>query len=371
MLKGKGFFIWQVKNCERGDALSIAAKARAANLSHVLLKIADGPQAFGYDNNNNDVTAPVVLALRKLGVQVWGWHYVRGDDPSGEARVAIQRIRQLSLDGYVADAEGEYKTPAKAGAARTFMTALRNSLGNLPIALSSYRFPSFHKDFPWAAFLEQCTFTMPQVYWEQAHNPDVQLQRSVTEFGSPELVGAVRPFIATGSAYGTGGWRPSADDIRRFLAKCRELGVPAANFYSWDWATSTGNTDLWDAAAGYDWPFDNPGGQPADIVTRYFAALNSRDLDSLFALYQPNAAYVTAQQTIAGNNAIFNNFYEFLYNRMPNAGFSLLTQSGQDATRVFAWTAHNGVSRIQDGNDTFGLRDGLIQYHYSRFTQQP
>jgi hypothetical protein len=371
MLSGKGFYIWQIKNSERGDPLAIAAKARAANLSHVLLKVANGSQAFGYDNSNTDITAPVAAALRRLGIQVWGWHYVTGDDPQGEARIAIQRVQQLGLQGYVVDAEGEYKTPAKAGAARTFMTALRNNLGNLPIALSSYRYPSFQKDFPWAAFLEQCTLNMPQVYWEQAHNPDVQLQRSVTEFGNPNLVGVVRPLIPTGSAYGTGGWRATPDELRRFLSKCRELGVAAANFYSWDWATSSGNSDLWDAVAGFDWPFDNPGGASADIVARYFAALNGRDLDSLFALYQPNAAYVTASQTIVGNNAIYNNFYDLLYNRLPNAAFSLLTQSGQDAARVFAWSAQNGVSRILDGNDTLGLRDGLIQYHYSRFSVQP
>ncbi len=192
MLNGKGFFIWQVKNCEGGQPDAIAARAQTAKLSHVLIKIADVTLAYGFNQNNADLVKPVVEALRAKGIEVWGWHYVKGDDPDGEARIAIQRVKQLRLPGYVIDAEGEYKTLDKAPAARKFMTALRAGLGNLPIALSSYRFPSFHKDFPWQAFLEKCDLNMPQVYWEQAHNPDVQLQRSVTEFASTDLVGIIR-----------------------------------------------------------------------------------------------------------------------------------------------------------------------------------
>lgn len=368
MLNGKGFFIWQVKNCEGGDPEAIAAKAQAANLSHVVLKIADTTFAFGFDRANKDITAPVVEALRRRGIQVWGWHYVKGDNPEAEAHIAVQRVQQLRLDGYVIDAEGEYKTPAKAPAAEKYMTILRSALDNLPIGLSSYRYPSFHKDFPWAAFLEQCDFNMPQVYWEQAHNADVQLQRSVTEFSRPDLVGFVRPVVPTGSAYGSGGWRSTPDDLRRFLAKARELQLAAANAYSWDWAASPGNTDLWDAVAGFEWPFDSQGAQSSDIVARYFAGLNRRDLDGLFALYQPNAAYITARQTIVGNNAIFNNFYDLLYNRLPNAAFTLLDQSGQETTRIFTWSALSGAGRILDGNDTLGLREGLIQYQYTRYT---
>jgi hypothetical protein len=367
-LLGKGFYIWQIRNCEGGRAEAIAAKAQAANLSHVMLKIADTTFAFGFDRNNLDITAPVANALRQRGIQVWGWHYVKGDDPEGEARIAVQRTKQLKLDGYVVDAEVEYKAAGKAEAARTFMTSLRNGLGPLPVALSSYRFPSFHKDFPWAAFLEQCDLNMPQVYWEQAHNADVQLQRSVIENNNSALVGYVRPIVPTGSAYGTGGWRAEPDDLRRFFAKARELKLWAANAYSWDWATSTGNTDLWDAVAGVDWPFENQVPPAIDIVDRFITALNNRDLDGIFELYQPNAAHVTAKRTIVGNNAISNYYYDVLFNQLPNATFTVRSQTGQDPTRIFSWSALSPRGRVLDGQDTLGLRDGLIQYHYTRFS---
>ncbi|MBM4422813.1 MAG: nuclear transport factor 2 family protein [Chloroflexi bacterium] len=367
-LQGKGFYIWQIKNCEGGNPESIAAKAQAAGLTHVLLKIADTTFAFGFDRNNNDITAPVANALRNRGIQVWGWHYVKGNDPAGEARIAAQRTRQLRLDGYVIDAEIEYKAAGKAAAARAFMNELRAGLPNLPIALSSFRYPSYHKELPWREFLEQCDLNMPQVYWEQAHNADVQLARSVTEFGNSALVGFVRPVVPTGAAYGASGWRATPDDLRAFFSKAQELGLEAANAYSWDWATSPGNTDLWDAVAQVNWATETPPLPSRDIATDYFTALNQRDLDSLLALYQPNAAHVTAKRTIVGAEAIRDYYTDLLFNILPDAAFTLLDSTGQDPSRLFTWSATSARGNVIDGNDTLGLRDGLIQYHYTRFS---
>lgn len=370
-LFGKGFFTWQLKNCEGGDPEAIASRAQSADLSHVLVKIADATFAFGFDSRNNDITTPAVEALKRRGIQVWGWHYVKGSDPVGEARIAVQRCRQMQLDGYVIDAEAEYKQAGKAAAARTFMNELRAGLPTLPVALSSYRYPSYHPQLPWREFLEQCDLNMPQVYWEQAHNPDTQLARTVAEFANTSLVGYARPVVPTGSAYGTGGWRATPQDLTLFFQKARDLGLDAANAYSWDWATSQGNTDLWDAVAQFDWPA--PTGaptqpQPGDLLAAYFQALNNADMDRLIALYQPNAAHVTAQRTVVGTPAIRDFYTDLLFSRMPGASFTLLDSSGQDPSRVFTWTAVSSGGKILDGNDTLGLREGRIQYHYTRFT---
>ncbi len=383
-LTGKGFFTWQLKNCEGGNAEAIANKAQAANLSHVAVKVADTTFAYGYDSQNNDITAPVVRALHNRGIQVWGWHYVKGNDPAGEARAAVQRCQQLAVDGYVIDAEAEYKEAGKSAAARTYMSALRASLPNLPIALSSYRYPSYHTTLPWRDFLEKCDLNMPQVYWEQAHNPDTQLARTVEEFANTSLVGYARPVIPTGSAYGTGGWRATPDDLRLFFSKAQSLGLAAANAYSWDWATSAGNTELWDAVANYSWPFTASapvttpptGGTTtgalsdaaADLLTRYFNALNNGDVDALVALYQPNAAHVTAERTVVGSSAIRDYYNDLLTNRLPSANFVMRSSSGHDPTVMFTWTANSSNGLVNDGSDTVGLREGLIQYHYTRFT---
>ncbi len=378
-LNGKGFYTWQLKNCEGGNPEAIAAKAKAANLTHVLIKIADTTFAFGYDRNNRDQNPALVTALKNRGVQAWGWHYVKGNDPLSEARIAVQRCKELRLDGYIIDAEVEYKAAGKAAAARAFMSELRAGLPKLPVALSSFRYPSYHKELPWREFLEKCDLNMPQVYWEQAHNSDTQLARSVSEFASTSLVGFARPVVPTSSAYGTGGWRATPDDLRRFFQKAQDLGLTGASAYSWDWATSAGNTDLWEAVAQFDWPVDassvGSGGDAGtvsegDVLTRYFQALNNGDLDALIALYQPNAAHVTAQRTVVGTQAIRDFYSDLLFNRLAGGTFTLLNATGQDPSRMFTWSATSNSGGVVDGNDTLGLRDGFIQYHYTRFSIQ-
>jgi hypothetical protein len=84
-LEGKGFYIWQVRSCEKGDAEKIALLAQQAALTHVLIKIADGAFPYNYDwKTQKDLALPVVRALQERGIVVWGWHYVYGEKPRDE-----------------------------------------------------------------------------------------------------------------------------------------------------------------------------------------------------------------------------------------------------------------------------------------------
>ncbi len=366
-LQGKGWFVWQIQRCEGGAPEAIARKAAAAGLTHVLIKIAERTFGAGFDRNGRDLVPPIADALRARGIQVWGWHYIYGDNPAGEASIAVKRSTDLRLDGYVVDAEAEFKLPSKAAAARTFMSALRAGLPNLPVALSSYRYPSLHPQIPWKDFLEKCDLVMPQVYWEQSHNPDQQLARSITEFANPALVGWARSVVPTGSAYGVGNWKASPDELKRFLDKAVRLGLPAVNFYSWDYATSPTNTAMWDAVAGFDWP----GQPPQDIVTRFFASLNSGDIDQVLELYQANAGHVTAQRTVIGVDSLRVWYTVLLQQQLAGAQFTVQEVSGNGNSWRVTWTATSPDRVVMDGDDTLGLREGLIQYHYTSFTVKP
>ncbi len=362
-LHGKGWFIWQIPRCENGQLAAIAETAHAAGLTHLLIKIAERTYAFGYDKDGRDLVAPVVSALRARGMGVWGWHYVYGDDPKREAEAAIKRVTQLGLDGYVIDAEAEYKRPGKASAARTFMQTLRAGLPNTPIALSSYRYPSLHPQLPWAAFLEKCDWVMPQVYWEQMHNPDQQLARCVAEFANVALVGHARPLAPTGAAYGAGQWQATPDDITKFLNKALALKLPAVNFYSWDYARAPGHTALWDAVKNFAWPTTQT---PPDIAQRFIDALNASDLAALVRLYHLNAGHVTARRTIIGPEDLSKWYLDLLKNKLAGAKFTLLETSGKGNARRIKWAATGPApaGKVADGDDTLGLREGLIQYHY-------
>jgi hypothetical protein len=352
-LEGKGIFIWKVHKCEGGNPAAIARRATEAGFSHVLIKIADGPRAY-----NVDLAAPVVEALKASGIQVWGWQFVYGNEPFGEADIAIHRIRTLDLAGFVINAEIAYK--GKNEAASAYMESLSRRT-SIPLALSSFRYPNYHRELPWAEFLSRCDINMPQVYWVQADNPDQQLDRSIAQF---ESYPPVLPIIPTGAAYEEFGWRPQPAEITRFLQHVRQLGIPAANFWSWDYAGSSEGRDLWEAISDFDWPVSQPSG---DVIDMLIDALNRRDIGDLVDLYQPNATHITAQSTVQGKSAIDAHYTALLDEQLPGARFDIESRVNEGHIRHVKWNASgaaNGRS-VRRGMDTIGLRQGKIQYHSS------
>jgi hypothetical protein len=361
-LQGKGMFIWQLPNCDKGDPAAIASRAVAAKLSHVLVKIADAEYAFNIDKNGNDLVPAVVSALHAKGIQVWGWHYVYGYNPVGEANIAVQRTLALRLDGYVIDAEGEFTLSGHAAAGKNYSQRLRSGLGSMPIALSSYRYPSLHMDFPWASFMPYVDLVMPQVYWEQAHNGDEQLARCVNEYNT--LLSPVRPVFPTGPCYSHAGWAPKGPELTKFMQKALSLNLAGVNYFSWDYGILPSFAECWNAVQNFPWP--PPA--TADIAERLVGTWNTHDSNRVIALYQDNAAHVTSARTITGAPAIGSWYNDLLNKYMPNGLFQITGYSGTGNSRHISWTATSDAGRILDGNDTLGLRDNKIQYQYTHYT---
>jgi hypothetical protein len=364
-LQGKGYFIWKIRDTEGGNVNAVAALAEQAKHTHLLLKIADGTYSYNLDLNTKvDLVAPLVQTLADRGIISWGWHYIYGDDPLGEANKAIQRIQETGVSGYVLDVEVEYKEPGKAAAAEIFMNRMRQAYPNLPMALSSYRFPSYHPQIPWEKFLSKVDYNMPQVYWQLAHNPGEQLIRCYNEF---QALTPYRPIIPTGSAYQSGGWAPTPADVIEFMDTARSLNLAAANF--WEWAnTRLYLPPVWDAIGAYDWP---TGPLPDDISQEYISALNTRDPEKVLTLYTPTAVHVTAARTVQGLDALRAWYTTLLGQLLPGAVFNLTGYSGTGSSRHFTWTAISSKGVVQNGSDTFGLLNGKITYHYSFFTITP
>jgi hypothetical protein len=353
-LEGKGFYMWKIHRCEGGDVSAIVQRAKDAGLSHILIKIADGSSAY-----NVDLAAALVEALKGVGIAAWGWQFVYGNEPFGEADIAVHRVKTLNLDGFVVNAEVDYKS--KHAQASAYMDSLCSRIPGVPVALSSFRYPNYHTTLPWTEFLSQCDYNMPQVYWLQASNPAQQTDRCIAQFQS---VYPIRPIIVTGSAYEEWGWRPTTGQIQEFLGHAKEIGITAANFWSWDYAGSDTGRDLWDAIAGFDWPVSKP---TPGIVERLVFLMNDRDLDGIAALYQPNAVLVTSKKTVQGRSAFREYYYYLLKTQLPHSDIKVESRVVQDNIRHFKWDAigaANGMS-VDDGQDTIGTRQGLIQYHSS------
>jgi len=360
-LRGKGYFVWRIPYCENGDVNAIANLAQQASFTHVLIKVADGAYSYNIDPNGVDLVPPLVQALHARNILAYGWHYIYGDYPTNEADKAIQRINQLHLDGYALDVEAEYKQPGKDAAARTFMTRLRNALPNFPIALCSYRFPTYHPQVPWTVFLEKCDTNMPQVYWEQAHNPGDQLERCVREF---QAMTPFRPIIPVGSAYIRGTWAPTLSDILEFLQTAQSLNLTAANF--WEWSNTRRNLpEVWNLIRDYPWSAIPP---PPDISQEYINALNTRNPDLVVGFYSPTAIHVNSARTVQGTVAIRAWFQSLFTQILPNAVFIHTGYTGGGSARYFTWTATSSAGNVYDGSDTIGLINNQIVYHYTNFT---
>ena len=356
-LTGKGFFIWKIRECEGGNPAAIVSAAKAAGLSHVLIKIADGMNHSNVDaTSGTDFVPPLVQSLHAAGIQAWGWHYIYGADPDGEAWNGGRRARTLGLDGYIIDCESEFKAAGMETAARKYLSDLRGYLGGIPVALSSFRFPSYHKEFPWTDFLQKSDVRMPQVYWEQSHNAGKQLSRSFLEYQSflPS-----RPFIPTGSAYSNGGWSPTVTDITEFLTTAVSLNIPAVNFYSWDFCRKN-LPAIWNTIAAFPYPSTSTPG----MAQRLLNAWNSHDPAAIVKLYSSDAVLVTSTRTIQGTDAIRLFYDDITKTKLPGAKFSMTSASGQEESQVLTWSCA-AASKTLKGKDTLGLVDGLITYHYT------
>jgi hypothetical protein len=264
-ITGKGYFIWKCIDCEGGSPQAIADAARAAGLTHVVIKIAN---ADDYYNISVDLQG-IINYLHLYGIEAWGWHFVYGGvwfdangvphydpawcTPEREAQIGAQRALELGVDCYIIDVEQHYKVLDPRGRAARYVDMLRPLLvGRMPIGLSSYRYPTLHPQLAWDIWRSIIDFDMPQVYWMQAHNPGEQLRRSLSEYTamSPQL-----PYLPTGAAFAEHGWQATAGEVQEFLETAELLGLPGANFWVWDERSRL--PQLWDVVANYAW-----AGQP-------------------------------------------------------------------------------------------------------------
>lgn len=262
---GKGIYIWNIDKIENGNIEEIVGKAKVANFNHVLIKIANGTVGWNWVDGV-DKAAELSTRLKEEGIQPWGWHYLYGNDPKGEASTAKRRVENTGVVGYVIDAEGEYK--GKNTSAVTFMNNLDISV---PIALGTYRYPSMHPELPWKEIMNNgrgIDLMMPQVYWMKAHNPAQQVRETLLDYeGHLNWTG---PFALTGSAFDEWEWTPTNEDLFEFINEVKAQGIKSINFWNWKEMKETreNGSSFWkDVIRDFEWSFSEPS-DPATIETR-------------------------------------------------------------------------------------------------------
>lgn len=229
--KGKGWFIWVLKNTLNGDPKALAYNAKQAGVGHLVFHIHDGYLSETRVNGGMDLTNHIREA-EALGIECWGWGAVYKSTWSQGADRVIEAFRKYpSLVGYLLDAEAPIK--GAYAEAMAIMNKLRYHLPDIPIGLSSYRYPKYHPELPWKEFRAKCDFDIPQVYWEQCFGDTcgaVQLKSSYAEFQNmtPKL-----PYCATAPAYKTTGWAVSQKQLEGFFIQAKNLGITSVNLWVW------------------------------------------------------------------------------------------------------------------------------------------
>jgi len=109
---GKGVLIWKLSSCAGGDPVALAEKAVAAGFTWVAVKVQGWTSVY-----QPSLLAPAIRELKARGIKVWGWGYLVGANLSGvsiaaaEAATTVKVMRDYLLEGFLIDAEAEYKRP--------------------------------------------------------------------------------------------------------------------------------------------------------------------------------------------------------------------------------------------------------------------
>ena len=286
MFRGKGIFTWQIRTCGGPDG--VVETSKKLKLDYNMIKVADGNGSYNLRENAlglwvDDIVGPTVEGLEAAGIKPIGWQYVYLYNPIAEARKAAERVKKFNLKAFVVNAENQAKD--KPGQAAIYMAELRRILPDLPIAISSYRYPKYHMDFPWKQFLELADINMPQVYWIQAHNPAVQLQTTVDQFETLYTnIGFSRPIIPTGAAFAEHGWTATIKDIEEFHEESLRLAsknkILASNNW-WELSAAIKHAFV-DTIAAQSWSTPPPGEpEPPTVpdVPRVLQVVNGKGIN--------------------------------------------------------------------------------------------
>ncbi len=288
--KGQSMWVWNMPQTEGGNVAKIVARAKAAGVSAVYVKSADGSGAWKQFNR------PLVNSLHAAGLRVCGWQFVYGVKPTGEARAAAA-AKAAGADCLIIDAESAYE--GRYRSARTYMNELRRLVGaKYPLGFTSFPYVDYHPSLPYSVFLGPggAEVNMPQVYWRDIGDSVAESMKHT--WRENRIYG--RPIHPIGQTYQS----PSTSEILSF----RRLAVAyKAPGYSW-WEWSTTSAKLWKALgqtlpaatapADPGWPLLRKGskGDPVVRAQQLLAAAGAAKLNATGIFDSATVAAVKAFQ---------------------------------------------------------------------------
>jgi hypothetical protein len=160
---GKGDWIWQMPQTQTHLGVSTVQAVIdyevGKGMKWITVKCGDGANIW------TQFTADLVTRAHNAGLKIFGWGYVYGSNPTGEANVAINAMN-LGADGFIIDAESEYEVLANNSAiAAQYCQAIRAAYPDHFLAHAPFPYIQSHSGFPYVTFGTYCDAVMPQDYW--------------------------------------------------------------------------------------------------------------------------------------------------------------------------------------------------------------
>jgi len=249
MIEGKGLWIWYASQLlTHYQTIEKALDSAVENgFSYIIPKFANGYLPWLPNTKGGKHLHRLFDGARERGLKIYPYHYSYStiNLVSWEIESVVSAFSEYGGDGIVEDAEGEYKRAGSDVFARELVSGIKEAI-DVPIGYSTYRYPSIHQDFPFRAFDEVCDFRVPQVYWEGAHNPAYQLEKSYNEYQRL----SDKPYCPVGAAY-EHAWQPTPEDVDGFDFKAHELMLDAVSWWRWDEAL---RLNLYDDLCQHNWP---------------------------------------------------------------------------------------------------------------------
>jgi hypothetical protein len=310
---GKGDWLWQMSSAQTNIAAQLGVPSvtsqQVFNYLHdkgmqwVIVKAGDGndgPSKAG--SLYTQFTTQLIQEAHNAGLKIFGYQYLYGGaDPAPKTATTTvageiacgKEILSLNPDGLILDAEGQYeRVPAAnggpAGAATTYMQALRAAYPNTFIAHAPLPYITLHTAFPYEVFGKYCDAVMPQCYWKTLYDvpggtksihpagailtPEWMVDDLDSEWSYWENVWAgrgnaasIKPIIPIAQGYNPTGQTMDGSEITRFFNALKADAHPASptgykgiSF----WSVQHHTTTMWNAIGA------NTIGDPEVTVTR-------------------------------------------------------------------------------------------------------
>ena len=235
VLNGKGMWIWQTLKTEAGDVDAVVARATAAGLRQVWVRVGDSRYGF----YAADYLSRLVPKAHKAGLSVIGWGFPYLHDPAADAAWSVEAVNWRAPDGTRLDGFSPDIELASEGVVLTekritlYLGLVRPAAGTMPMIATVYRATDarWTGTYPYRAIAPYVDAFAPMVYWGCVEPGGATLE-------SVERLASLKPVHVIGQGYDAGpeGGRvgaPSAAETVRFLDVARRAGAVGASMWVW------------------------------------------------------------------------------------------------------------------------------------------